>query len=448
MVDNIVSKGKIIYDASVLVSGNVSGNIHKTGLCRVSYELLKEIVKSDKFELYLFDIFHRERELIKYVQKEFPQCNRIRVHSLWFRLLIFPLVNLADFLRNVQESKINKAKSIIAGLLKNSLLLIEKAARKIERLFFIEKNLRDSFNQCDIYYSTYFPIPEQVRLNNDIKKVYTVHDMIPIIHPEYFSSPYNQRLVKEVVDNIGISDYVISVSESTKRDILKYRPAICSDHIIVVPLAASSVFCKETNQEKIEHVKIKNNIKCDKYILSVSTIEPRKNLMLLIKTYKELLKQNNNFDLKLVLIGSYGWNSNELMNEIKEINQTYNYPIILTGFVPDEDLSALYSGAYVFVYPSLYEGFGLPPLEAMQCGVPVIVSNTTSLPEVVGDSGILADPNSEMEFTEAITMLYSNKGVHDKLAQKSLLRASYFSWAKVSEKIIRVFESETNNNVK
>lgn len=238
-------KEKIIFDASVLVSGNVSGDLYKTGLYRVSHELLKEIIKADEFEFYLFDIFFRERELIKFVQKEFPQCNRVRVYSLWYNLIIFPLGNLVDYLRNAQKSNTNKAISIIAGLLKDSLLVIEKAARKIERLFFIEKNLNKSIKQCDLYYSTYFPIPEQVRMNSDIRKVYTVHDMIPVIHPEYFESPYNQITVKNVVDNIGINDYIISFSESTRRDILKYKPDISGDHIIVVPLQLPLFFIKK-----------------------------------------------------------------------------------------------------------------------------------------------------------------------------------------------------------
>ena len=434
-------KEKIIFDASVLVSGNVSGDLYKTGLYRVSHELLKEIIKADEFEFYLFDIFFRERELIKFVQKEFPQCNRVRVYSLWYNLIIFPLGNLVDYLRNAQKSNTNKAISIIAGLLKDSLLVIEKAARKIERLFFIEKNLNKSIKQCDLYYSTYFPIPEQVRMNSDIRKVYTVHDMIPVIHPEYFESPYNQITVKNVVDNIGINDYIISFSESTRRDILKYKPDISGDHIIVVPLAASSVFYKEASQERINSIKRKYKINCDNYILSVCTLEPRKNLMLLIKAFKELLNQGIKHSLKLVLTGSYGWDSCELMDEIKEINNIYNTPVILTGFVPDEDLSALYNGAYVFVYPSLYEGFGLPVLEAMQCGAPVICSNTSSLPEVVGNCGILIHPDNMNELIDSILLLYNDKYFRDQLGQRSKERANLFSWNKTAFNVISVFNS-------
>jgi glycosyltransferase involved in cell wall biosynthesis len=434
-------KKKIIYDASVLVSGSVTGNIYKTGLYRVSYELLKEFIKSNDFDLFLYDIFDRERELVKYVQKEFPQCDRIKVHSLWYRLLIFPLGNTADFLRNIQQSNRSRLLSVIAGLLKICFLFIERVAKKTETVFFIKNNFKNSIKGCDVYYSTYFPIPLEIRTNTNIKKVYTVHDMIPIIHPEYFSSPYNQKLVKEVIDNIGLNDFTIAVSESTKRDILKYRQGFFSEHIVVAPLAASSIFYEETNHDKILQIKNKYHISSSDYILSVCTLEPRKNLVLLIKAFKKLIKQDSNFDLKLVLIGSNGWNSSLLIEEIKEINCISNNQIILTGFVPDEDLSGLYSGAHIFVYPSLYEGFGLPVLEAMKCGVPVICSNNSSLPEVVGNSGILVNPESSDELANAILLLNNNLILRQLLKQRSIERASLFSWNKMADTVRNVFNS-------
>lgn len=163
--------------------------------------------------------------------------------------------------------------------------------------------------------------------------------------------------------------------------------------------------------------------------------------MLLIKAFKELLNQGIKHSLKLVLTGSYGWDSCELMDEIKEINNIYNTPVILTGFVPDEDLSALYNGAYVFVYPSLYEGFGLPVLEAMQCGAPVICSNTSSLPEVVGNCGILIHPDNMNELIDSILLLYNDKYFRDQLGQRSKERANLFSWNKTAFNVISVFNS-------
>ena len=434
----IILKKKVIFDASVLVSGNVSGDIHKTGLYRVSYEILKELNKSNEIEIYLFDIFHREREIRKYVQKDFPHCKRLKVYSGWYKSLIFPIGDLADDFRNKEQKSSTKISYSTAKLFKNLFLLIERIARKIERFFFIERNLGESVNKCNLYFSLYHTIPQNVRSNPNIKKIYTVHDMIPIMNPEYFPSSFNEILLKEVLDNILVDDYVITVSEYTKGDILKYRKDLDEQHIIVSYLAASEIFNKKENISEVALIKKKYNINCEKYLLSVCTIQPRKNLGLLIDVYRSLLEENPDFGTKLVLTGSYGWNSSQLMKDIEEINQTFNNPIILTGFVSDEDLAYLYSGAYIFIFPSLYEGFGLPVLEAMQCGVPVICSNSSSLPEVLGDCGILINPFKVEELKQAIELLLNDAKLHHSLSKKSIERSLQFQWSKTSDKILNV----------
>jgi glycosyltransferase involved in cell wall biosynthesis len=435
------AKKKIIFDVTVLVSGQVSGDIHKTGLYRFSYEVLAELIKLDYFQIFLFDIFHREREVRKYIQPLFYQCERINVYSSWYRLFIFPVGDLTDKLRSYQNSHHSLLFRRFSGFVKNILLLFEKGPRLIERKFFINSRLIKGFNSCRLYFSTYYPIPQHVRENQSIEKVYTVHDIIPILHPTYFSSSFNERILKEVIDSITREDFVISVSESTKRDILNYRKDLSGNQIIVSLLGASEKFYKVTDIHTIEQFKIKYKINCEKYILSVCTIEPRKNIAELIKAFKWLLDNIPGLDLKLVLIGSTGWSSVKLFEDIEEINSTYQSPIVLTGFVPDEDLAALYSGALMFVYPSLYEGFGLPVLEAMQCGLPVISSNVSSLPEVVGDSGLLIDPSDNVALVKAILTLYNNAGLRQAFIEKSLARAKNYSWEKatiiIAETLIR-----------
>jgi glycosyltransferase involved in cell wall biosynthesis len=438
---NTIRKIKIVFDSSVLVSGNVSGDIHRTGLYRFSYEVLSELVKSADHKIYLFDVFQRERELKKYIQKEFNQCERIHVYGLLFRILIFPIGNLSDRLREIQLSNNANMIGIFSGLAKNGLLLFERGARYIERKFFISARIKRSFRKCDIYYSTYYPLPLEVRNNVKIKKVYTVHDMIPILHPEYFSSSFNEKLLKEVVDNIRTGDFVISVSESTKRDILNYRCDLKEEQIIVTHLAASDKFYRVEDVFKIERIKCKYKINFEKYILSVCTIEPRKNLTSLIQAFKNIIEKEPDINLNLVLIGSYGWNSGELIKEIEEINLNYQKRIILTGFVPDEDLASLYSGALMFVYPSIYEGFGLPVLEAMQCGLPVITSDKSSLPEVIGDSGILIDPTDIIALETAIWNVYKNPDLARNLREKAMQRVLRFNWQNTSRKILEIMNS-------
>lgn len=438
---------KVIYDASVLVSGRVSGNIHKTGLYRVSFEVLSILSTHMSYKIYLFDVFNRERELRKYVHNDFPGCSVIKVYSYWYRILFFPVGNLIDKLRLSEQESEKGLSRTLSWILKNILILFEKAAKKIDKSIFHSKNLNKEINKCDLYYSTYFPVPEVIRLNKKLKKVYTIHDLIPIIHPEYFSSPFNQKLVQEVVDNIESENYVICVSESTKNDLLKYRTDLNPNRVVVALLAAANHFYHISDEEQINKIKGKYNIPFNsKYLLSVCTIEPRKNLKTILASFKIILQESKIKDLVLVLTGSPGWGSEVFIQEINELNEKYNDSIILTGFVTDADLSALYSSAYAFIYVPLYEGFGLPPLEAMQCGTPVISSNSSSLPEVIGDSGIMIDPVGLTQLTGAIALLYENISLRNKLAQKSLKRASSFQWSKTVGTIENVLQLALEDN--
>lgn len=438
---------KIIFDSSVLVSGQVSGNIHKTGLYRVSYEILKCLVNNKEFEIYLFDVFNRERELKKYVQIDFPQCKRVNTYSFLYRFLMFPLGNFTDYLREKQKSNNDHIVSLLAGILKNSLLFIEKAARKIERQFFINSNLNKWSYKSRIYFSTYYPVPVQFRKNPGIKKVCLIHDMIPIIHPEYFSSPYNNLLLKEITSGIEINDYIICVSESTKKDLLRYRQDLDYYHIIVSLLAASDNFYKVSDGRELIRIRNLYNIPKGKdYLLSVCTLEPRKNIRTVLTAFRTLLHDKKIKNIVLVLVGSEGWENTSLINDIKELNKQFSNSVIITGFVPDNDLASLYSGSFAFVYPSLYEGFGLPILEAMKCGVPVITSNRSSIPEVVGDCAIMIDPCSIEELSNAIYLLYNNEELRNRMRKMSLQRASEFNWSKVTDKIITAFQLSSKNN--
>lgn len=437
---SVNSKKRIIFDASVLVSGNVSGDIYKTGLYRVSYEILSNLCKQNLYELFLFDVFFRERELIKFVQKDFPGCFRLNVHSYWYRILFFPIGGFIDKLRVLEDGEKRLITDIPAWILKNILIIIEKVAKKIDKSFFRTGNLIKEIDKCDLYYSTYFPMPEQIRSDKKIKKVYTIHDIIPILHPEYFSSPYNYYLVKEVVDSISLEDYIICVSESTKKDLITYRADLNPDHAFVALLAASENFQPVSNVEEINRIKKKFKIPLNiNYLLSVCTLEPRKNLKTVIESFRNILQKVKTRDLVLVLTGSPGWKSDLLIEEIKELNKRFNNSIILTGFVTDNELAVLYSGAYAFLYPSLYEGFGLPPLEAMQCGAPVITSNSSSLPEVIGDCGIMIDPTSISELTDAITLLYENKRQRNLMSKKAIRRAACFNFNYTVDIILKIF---------
>jgi glycosyltransferase involved in cell wall biosynthesis len=173
----------------------------------------------------------------------------------------------------------------------------------------------------------------------------------------------------------------------------------------------------------------------ERFILTVATLEPRKNLPFLIEAYRRFRRLTGT-KLGLVIVGRAGWKLESLQPALRESGQE----IVLTGFVPQRDLVALYNLAEVFVLPSLYEGFGLPPLEAMACGCPVIVSNRGSLPEVVADAGLLIDPENPDSLVRAIGRVEANQSLRDELARRGLKRAKQFSWKTSAVKTEEVYQ--------
>jgi glycosyltransferase involved in cell wall biosynthesis len=175
------------------------------------------------------------------------------------------------------------------------------------------------------------------------------------------------------------------------------------------------------------------------YILSVSSIQPRKNLARLVRAYASLRDRYSADKLpKLVLVGKCAWLYDETLRALDETG--VRDEVVLTGYVPQVDLPALYSGAHCFVYPSYFEGFGLPPLEAMKCGAPVIVGNRTSLPEVVGDAALTVDPYDVEAIASAIKQVLNDRQLRQELSLRGQKRASEFDWRDTARKTLTVYE--------
>jgi len=249
----------------------------------------------------------------------------------------------------------------------------------------------------DYYLSLSKPIPKIINSNKKIKKAILIHDLIPIKFPEFFevkNKKSKQKTLKkfsEIFDSIKKDTLIICNSKYTKKDLLEVYPKFKNNKIIVMYLGVDKdkFFREEKNNSKVlEKYKIPKN---EKYFLSLTSMNPRKNTAFIIESFAEFLNKNPKAKINLVLAGKFDWNCDDIFIKINE-NKKYKSHIITTGFIEDKDINDIYNGAFGFVYPSLYEGFGLPVLEAMQCGIPVITSNTTSLPEVIGDAGILINP--------------------------------------------------------
>jgi len=264
------------------------------------------------------------------------------------------------------------------------------------------------------------------------RKVVTIHDLTPVLFPQYhikISCFIHKLFLPLILHN---ADGVLVPSECTKNDIERlYKPEIP----IQVTYEAVTEDFHPSSKKQVREVKDKFGIE-KPYILSVGTLEPRKNLITLLKAYKTL--RGKGYDYQLVIVGKKGWYFKKLLKEI----ESFGKDIIITGYVQRKELPALYSGAEVMVFPSLYEGFGLPPLEAMQCGCPVICSDTSSLPEICEEAAIYIEPHKSDELEKALLRMLTDDSIRSKMRHKGIKQASKFSWEKCARETLEFFKSE------
>ena len=257
------------------------------------------------------------------------------------------------------------------------------------------------------------------------KRVVTIHDFSWEIYPEFHPKERIDYFQKNFYASVKRCDHIITGSEFTKHEIIQ-RTGISSDKISVIYHGIDhTLFYPRTH----------HHIPKQKYILSVGSIEPRKNLKNLLLAY-ELLDSSIKDEYHLILVGAQGWKNDEIVGLMKKLDKWVQY----SGFVSDEALSSLYSEATLFVYPSLYEGFGIPPLEAMACGTAVIVSNASTLPEVCDDAAFYVDPMDIEAIKNGILTVLNNEALREDLIQKGLQRAKEFSWEKSALEHQKVFE--------
>jgi glycosyltransferase involved in cell wall biosynthesis len=267
------------------------------------------------------------------------------------------------------------------------------------------------------------------------KKVLTVHDVSFFLFPEYH--PLKRRLTFKALfpRSLEQADQIITDSDSTKRDLVEHFH-VPADKITTVYLGVDPTFAP-ASEAQATPIMAKHGVRFGAYLLYIGTVEPRKNLPRLIQAYN-LFRANGSQSLPLVLVGASGWLNQDLFREIDKSPWKDNIKIL--GYVAKTDLPALYSGAAAFVYPSIYEGFGLPPLEAMACGAPVITTDNSSLPEVVGDAAILVDAYDVDAIARAMLQVASDLTMRESLKQRGLARAKFFTWQRTAEQTLAVYE--------
>ena len=401
---------KLLFDATEL-SYFLEKSGHRAGVFFVALNLFRELKKRG-VELSFTCNFKRYY-FMKQVMQEVEEFRQI------------PLLE--------ENSLINKAFAKLYFVLRNAPLKIQygvlSIARLYENLFYIQnKNNKKQLDDFDIFFSPFTPASAEIMNAKHIKRFMMLHDIIPILENGN-KIPTNRRLwCYRLYNTINKNDYYVTNSECTRADILKYFN-LNPENVVTTLLGAD---------EKFKPIEKTDN---RKYVFSLCTLGKRKNLIFAIKNFYEFIHKNNINDLYLVLGGGI-WKKFEKELE-KQLGQVDKSKIILTGYVKDEDLPALYSNALMFICPSLYEGFGLPVLEAMQCGCPVITSNVSSLPEVIGEAGIKINPESDEEMINAYKKMYSDTFFRELCRERGLIRAQKFSWEKCADEILEFIKAKS-----
>jgi glycosyltransferase involved in cell wall biosynthesis len=266
--------------------------------------------------------------------------------------------------------------------------------------------------------------------------VATIHDLSFEHLPETFRRRSRVQLRLTVRRTARAAAHVIAPSEYTRQDLVKSY-GLDPSRVSVVPLAAAPHFRPVEDAAAVARARARYRIGGE-YVLAVGSIQPRKNLARLVRAYADLRRERGRSNLpQLVLVGRQAWLYGETLRAVEESGARDS--IILTGYVSEGDLPALYTGALCFVYPSFFEGFGLPPLEAMRCGAPVLAGDLTSLPEVVGDAGLLVNPLDTCALARALARLIDDAGLRADLRERGLNRARSFDWRNTARMTLQVY---------
>lgn len=413
---------KILFDGDIFTQAVTNLNkAQHTGLFNAALYLAIAFDKREEVYIYVPNCLNLVQKCLK---EAAPKANFKYLHTdVKFYSAIVNKRNKAKREKKIWLKHLLKIPVVVLSPLKNLIASFKK------------RSLCKNINSLDLYFSPFFKKPDFIKL----KSFTLLHDVTPLIIKAY-KDMENKRF-KALCESLNSNDIYFANSEATRRDFLKFFPQIPANHIITTLLAVNTHFYPRSENE-IKAVRQKYKIAADKaYIFSLCTIEPRKNLIRMVKTFVEFTQKHEIKDLIFVLGGAH-WEEflAKFEAEVASLGE-FSANIQKIGYVDDEDLPALYSGAKFFVYTSQYEGFGLPVLEAMSCGGAVISSNNSSLPEVIGDAGICIDYDSDTQHIEAYERFYFDEKEREKFAQKGLERAKNFSWDKCAGLMIETMRA-------
>jgi alpha-1,3-rhamnosyl/mannosyltransferase len=264
--------------------------------------------------------------------------------------------------------------------------------------------------------------------------VLTIHDLSLLLHSETHETARVRRARRRLPLMARAATMIVTPTESVRGEVCEHLK-VAGNRVVAVPEAARAVFRPQSAAETLA-VRKRLTV-ADDFLLFVGTLEPRKNLPVLVRAFREVLRETGG-RLQLVIAGQKGWLTDALFSEVKESG--LNESVRFTGYVSDDELRALYSSCKAFVYPSLYEGFGLPPLEAMACGAPVVASSIPSIKEIVGDAALLVAPADTPGLTRAIIKVLRDDFLRQRTIEKGIERAASFSWQRTARLMRGVYD--------
>ncbi|MDP4087889.1 MAG: glycosyltransferase family 1 protein [Bacillota bacterium] len=293
-------------------------------------------------------------------------------------------------------------------------------------------------NEVEIYH-----VPQNgigLPLDKPCRMVITLHDIIPYKMPDTVGPTYLKIFLKQIPQIIPQCDGIITVSKFSKEDIIR-EFNFPEDKVFVTHLAPEDIYKPYEKQSSKMLINKLYGIQGD-YILYIGGFSPRKNIIGLLEAFSMLVRKNKK-DIKLVIAGKKGISYDMYRQRAEQLG--INEEVVFPGFIAMEHLPYLYSASELFVYPSFYEGFGLPPVEAMACGVPVVTSNSTSIPEIVGDNAVTINPNDINALFEAMLSVLEDEKLRENLITKGLVRASELSWKETAAKTLKAYSKVVNN---
>jgi len=414
----------LVFYPEIEVIGIRSGKLLKGRTLRL---FMREVIQVNKGALSLYDCRSKYLRKRGYLIRQLIKHLRGRPKSFFLRLIFMQMKRLA-------RSSFTK---LLLSVLTPPIKLLRKLVSKLKALTITQLSYRlfikqlnqiavNRLNSQYIYHELNFTV-----LNHKGPKITTIHDVSNFTHPEFHPKAKGAHMQAQIKKSTRLADGFVVSCEHSKNELIRLFP-YTQNKIHIIPPAASPDF-RVRSKTEVRRTLDKFKLNYQGYMLCVATLEPRKNMVRLIKAYAKL-PQSLRQTYPLVLAGAKGWMYKHLMKAIK--SKTVVDSIIMTGYLPRSTLCDLFSGAKLMAYPSIYEGFGSPVLEAMYSGTPVLTSNTSSMPEVAGGAAVLVDPLDIDSIKQGLLDILSNQPHCDQLIQKGLERAKAFTWEKTVERHI------------